>query len=95
MRFETRYTYDFVKRFLPGDRCRILEVGCGSGELAAALSRDGHTVIAIDSDLSPSSLRAGSAWMPASLRGRLLMMGNLTQSCSLARFIISIRSTNL
>lgn len=50
MRFETRYTYDFVKRFLPGDRCRILEVGCGAGELAAALSRDGHTVIAIDSD---------------------------------------------
>src|SRR4029453_4665745 len=50
MRFETRYTYDFVKRFLPGDYCRILEVGCGAGELAAALSRDGHTVIAFDSD---------------------------------------------
>ena len=50
MRFETCYTYDFVRRFLPGDHCRMLEVGCGAGELAAALSRDGHTVIAIDSD---------------------------------------------
>jgi SAM-dependent methyltransferase len=50
MRFETRYTYDFVKRFLPGGGSRILEVGCGAGELAARLSRDGYAVIAIDSD---------------------------------------------
>jgi SAM-dependent methyltransferase len=50
MRFETRYTYDFVKRFLPTGRRRILEVGCGTGDLAARLSRDGHVVIAIDSD---------------------------------------------
>ena len=56
MRFETRYTYDFVKRFLSGGRRRILEVGCGTGELAARLSRDGHTVIAIDSD--PESIAA-------------------------------------
>jgi SAM-dependent methyltransferase len=50
MRFETRYTYDFIKRFLAGGCRRILEVGCGTGELAARLSRDGHAVIAIDSD---------------------------------------------
>jgi SAM-dependent methyltransferase len=50
MRFDTRYTYDFVKRFLPNDCGRILEVGCGRGELAACLSQDGHDVIAIDSD---------------------------------------------
>jgi SAM-dependent methyltransferase len=56
MRFETRYTCDFVKRFLPGGRSRILEVGCGAGELAARLSRDGHAVIAIDSD--PESVAA-------------------------------------
>src|ERR1043166_5521254 len=56
MRFETRYTYDFVKRFLPGGRNRILEVGCGAGELAARLARDGHAVIAIDSD--PESVAA-------------------------------------
>jgi SAM-dependent methyltransferase len=50
MRFETRYTYDFIKRFLPAGRCRILEVGCGTGDLAARLSQDGHVIIAIDSD---------------------------------------------
>ena len=49
MRFETRYTYDFVKRFLPRDCRRILEIGCGTGELAARLSRDA-SVVAIDSD---------------------------------------------
>lgn len=56
MRFETRYTYDFVKRFLPDDCRRILEVGCGSGELAACLSRDGHNIVAIDID--PESVAA-------------------------------------
>jgi 2-polyprenyl-3-methyl-5-hydroxy-6-metoxy-1,4-benzoquinol methylase len=50
MRFETRYTYDFVKRFLPSDSVRILEVGCGTGELAASLSKNGYGVVAIDSD---------------------------------------------
>jgi SAM-dependent methyltransferase len=50
MRFETRYTYDFIKRFLSTECRRILEVGCGTGELAARLSKDGYTVVAIDSD---------------------------------------------
>ena len=50
MRFETRYTYDFVKRFLPPGCHRILEVGCGEGEVAACLTQDGYAVIAIDSD---------------------------------------------
>lgn len=54
--FETRYTYDFIKRFLPDGRRRILEVGCGTCELAARLSQDGHAVIAIDSD--PESVAA-------------------------------------
>jgi SAM-dependent methyltransferase len=49
MRFETRYTYDFIKRFLPRDCRRILEIGCGTGELAARLSKDA-SVVAIDSD---------------------------------------------
>ena len=50
MRFETRYTYDFIKGFLsPECRC-ILEVGCGTGELAARLSKDGYSIVAIDSD---------------------------------------------
>jgi 2-polyprenyl-3-methyl-5-hydroxy-6-metoxy-1,4-benzoquinol methylase len=50
MRFETRYTYDFVKRFLPSEGGRILEVGCGAGELAACLSKEGYAVLAIDSE---------------------------------------------
>lgn len=50
MRFETRYTYNFVKRFLPSKCQRILEVGCGTGELAARLSKDGYSVVAIDID---------------------------------------------
>jgi SAM-dependent methyltransferase len=50
MRFETLYTYDFIRRFLPGGRRRILEVGCGTGDLAARLSQDGYAVVALDSD---------------------------------------------
>src|SRR4030095_7790747 len=50
MLFETRYTYDFVKRFLPSEGGRILEIGCGAGELAGRLFKDGYAVVAIDSD---------------------------------------------
>jgi SAM-dependent methyltransferase len=50
MRFETRYTNDFIKRFLSSECRRILEVGCGTGELAARLLKDGYSVVAIDSD---------------------------------------------
>src|SRR5205814_6869679 len=50
MRFETRFTYDFVRRFLPQRPQRILEVGCGTGELASRLLQDGCAVVAIDSD---------------------------------------------
>jgi 2-polyprenyl-3-methyl-5-hydroxy-6-metoxy-1,4-benzoquinol methylase len=50
MQFETRYTYDFIKRFLSSQCRSILEVGCGAGELAACLSKDGYSIVAIDSD---------------------------------------------
>jgi SAM-dependent methyltransferase len=50
VQFKTRYTYNFVERFLPRDCRRILEVGCGTGELAVRLSKDGYSVVAIDSD---------------------------------------------
>jgi SAM-dependent methyltransferase len=50
VQFETLYTYNFVQRFLPRDCRRILEVGCGTGELAARLLKDGYSVVAIDSD---------------------------------------------
>jgi SAM-dependent methyltransferase len=50
VRFETRFTYDFIKRSLPPHCARILEVGCGTGELAAQLTREGFSVVAIDTD---------------------------------------------
>ena len=50
MHFETRYTYEFIKRFLPSGSRRIIEVGCGAGQLAASLCKDGYAVVAIDSD---------------------------------------------
>ena len=39
---------DFVARYLPAAPVRILEVGCGDGKLALALSGKGHLVTAID-----------------------------------------------
>ena len=50
LRLEVRYTYDFIRRFLPPDGRRLLEIGCGTGELAARLTEDGFQVTAIDSD---------------------------------------------
>jgi ubiquinone/menaquinone biosynthesis C-methylase UbiE len=39
---------EFVTSNLPNPPCRILEVGCGAGELALALAHRGNTVTAID-----------------------------------------------
>jgi SAM-dependent methyltransferase len=39
---------DFVRSQLPPPPARVLEVGCGSGELAFALSAGGWRVIAVD-----------------------------------------------
>ncbi len=50
IRFEIDFTYKFIRRFLPLDCKRILEVGCGTGELAARLLQDGFRVTGIDSD---------------------------------------------
>ena len=50
MKFETKVTYDFVQQKLPVHARRVLEVGCGSGELAARLHHHGVSVVAIDSD---------------------------------------------
>ncbi len=46
---QTNETLEFVLESIPSDRSRILEVGCGSGELAKQLHSLGHEVIAIDS----------------------------------------------
>jgi SAM-dependent methyltransferase len=50
MKFETQFTRDFIKRSLPASARRVLEIGCGSGELAASLLQDGVSLIAIDND---------------------------------------------
>jgi SAM-dependent methyltransferase len=50
MQFETQFTRDFIKRSLPAGARRVLEIGCGSGELAASLLQDGVSLIAIDTD---------------------------------------------
>ena len=50
MKFETQFTRDFISRSLASGTRRVLEIGCGSGELAATLLRDGICLIAIDSD---------------------------------------------
>jgi SAM-dependent methyltransferase len=41
---------DFVLSQLPPVPSRVLEVGCGEGELARALAAEGYEVIAIDPD---------------------------------------------
>jgi len=50
MQFETRYAYDFVKRFLPFKGVPILEVSCDAGELASRFLKDGYVAVAIGSD---------------------------------------------
>lgn len=50
MRFEIEFTRNFIRRSLPPVGRRLLEIGCGSGELAATLLQDGFSIIAIDCD---------------------------------------------
>ena len=42
--------FDFVLSHLPAPPVDVLEVGCGPGELALALSHAGYSVTAIDPD---------------------------------------------
>jgi SAM-dependent methyltransferase len=46
----------FVETHLPGAPARILEVGCGRGELARAMDRSGYEVVAIDPDAPAGDL---------------------------------------
>ena len=55
MRRATLETLAFVLRWI-GERSRIIEVGCGAGELAGQLQARGHIVTGIDSD--PNAVEA-------------------------------------
>jgi SAM-dependent methyltransferase len=48
--------HDFVLSWLPPAPARVLEVGCGRGELARAMAAAGHAVVAIDPDAPPGPL---------------------------------------
>lgn len=57
--FETVYTYEFVKRSVRPACRRVLEVGAGTGELAARLMVDGLEVVALDIDPGMVALAQG------------------------------------
>jgi SAM-dependent methyltransferase len=52
-------TLDFLHRILPAPPLRVLEVGCGSGDLARRLLREGFEVTALDA--SSEAVRAARA----------------------------------
>lgn len=62
----TDETLEFVLSALPAAGARILEVGCGAGELAAALAERGHHVAAVDSSEGAVGL-ARARGVPAEL----------------------------
>jgi SAM-dependent methyltransferase len=47
----TNETYQFMLEHIAPKKLRILEVGCGNGELAKQLQDKGHQIIAIDSSI--------------------------------------------
>ena len=46
----TLYTREFVRSHLPRGASRVVEIGCGAGEVAAMLIADGLQVVALDAD---------------------------------------------
>ena len=46
----------FVHEHLPAAPARVLDVGCGRGDLARAMARAGHRVVAIDPDAPDGDL---------------------------------------
>ena len=55
----TRHTLTFAQTHLPPPPARLLEVGCGDGELAHALGELGYEVVAVDSSAEPVETARG------------------------------------
>jgi len=47
---------EFVVSHLPEPPCRVLEVGCGAGELAHAIAQRGYSITAIDPEVSAGTI---------------------------------------
>lgn len=62
-----RETLRFLERALPAPPARLLEVGCGDGLVAAALSGRGYAVDALDESPAPAASAAGASvrWIDA------------------------------
>ncbi|MEN6370159.1 MAG: methyltransferase domain-containing protein [Thermotogota bacterium] len=58
-----------VGRALGGRSGRVLELGCGGGQTAAAIADLGHTVVAVD--ISPRAIDAARQRAKAHFRGRM------------------------
>jgi SAM-dependent methyltransferase len=74
----------FYRRHLPPGPCRILELGCGSGRLGAALAAEGYEVTGID--LSPAMLRLAMARQPAGGRRVRYLCMDMTRLALRSRF---------
>ncbi|MES3038293.1 MAG: class I SAM-dependent methyltransferase [Bdellovibrionota bacterium] len=66
----TQFTLDFISGLVK-PKSTILEVGCGKGELAAALKKKGHNIVGIDtSDIAVSeSQKAGIHAIKTNIEG--------------------------
>ena len=53
---QSPYVARLVEEHLPAAPCRVLEVGCGAGELAREMAGKGYAVIAIDPAAPPGDI---------------------------------------
>lgn len=61
----------FLQRYLPPPRARVLDVGCGAGDLALALRDRGYQITALDR--SPDAVRAARAQGLQAVEGDFLL----------------------
>ena len=79
---QTNETLKFVLESLPSKGQRILEIGCGSGEVAKRLQEFGNEVIALD-----NSQQAVEASKRLGVDGRWANFHNLTKLLSIRLFL--------